>query len=236
LKLREVDAVFFDFGETLATLAPAKEELFIQAARSIGLELELETVRSAYRIVDFHNKYSSVKVKDRDAFYQHYNDQLAEALGVSSHLARLQPALTKQFSKEKKWKLFEEAPRVLNCLRQQNLPLALVANWDSNLLDLVERLGIRQEFSSIVSSQAAGVEKPDPAIFLRAVDELSLSVKTHRILYVGNEYRADVMGARAAGLTPVLVDRNGFYNHADCPRFVSLQAWLDSASEDYPVQ
>jgi putative hydrolase of the HAD superfamily len=228
LRLIEVDAVFFDFGETLATLAPSKEELFIQAARSVGLQLELETVRYAYTIVDFHNKYSSLHVSNREGFYDNYNKQLAEALGVSTHLARLQPALAAQFSKDKKWKLFDEAPQVLGRLRRQNLPLALVANWDSNLSGLVEQLGIRQEFSTIVSSQTAGVEKPDPAIFLRAVDELSLSVETDRILYVGNEYRADVIGARGAGLTPVLIDRNSLFNHADCLRFTSLLRWLDS--------
>jgi putative hydrolase of the HAD superfamily len=226
--LSEIGAVFFDFGDTLATLSPSKEELFIQAARSVGLQLELETVRSAYRIVDFHNKYSSVHVTDRDAFYRQYNEQLVEALGVSSHLARLRPVLAAQFIRDKKWKLFEETPQALGRLRRQGIPLALIANWDANLSALVNQLGIRQEFSSIVSSEVAGVEKPDPAIFRRAVDELSLSVETDRILYVGNEYRADVIGARAAGLIPVLIDRNGFYNHADCLRFTSLVDWLNS--------
>jgi len=226
--LSEVDAVFFDFGDTLATLSPSREELFTQAARSIGLQLEFETVRRAYQVVNFHHKYSSVHVSDRNDFYHHYNEQLAEALGISTHLARLQPALAVQFSKNKKWKLFAEVPQVLGRLRAQDLPLALVANWDSNLSDLVGQLGIRQEFSAIVPSQAAGVEKPDPAIFLRAVEALSLSVETDRILYVGNEYRADVIGARSAGLTPVLIDRNGCYNHADCLRFASLLDWLNS--------
>jgi putative hydrolase of the HAD superfamily len=226
LNLSNVKAVFFDFGETLATVAPSKEDLFIRAARSLGLKLEFEDVQRAYQIVDFHNKYSSVHVRDRDGFYQLYNEQLAEALGISSHLARLHPALVAQFS-NRKWQLFEETPQVLDRLRHQSLPVALVANWDSNLSDLVDQLGIRQEFLSIVSSQAAGVEKPDPAIFLRAVDELSLSVETDRILYVGNEYRADVIGARAAGLIPVLIDRSSVYKHADCLRFASLVEWLE---------
>ena len=231
LNLNNVKAVLFDFGDTLATLKPSREDLFIRAARSLGLELEFAAVQRAYQIVDFHNKYSSVRVRDRDGFYQHYNEQLAETLGISSHFASLHPALVAQFSKDKKWNLFDEAPEVLGRLRQQGLPLALVANWDSNLSALVDQLGIRQEFSAVVSSQAAGVEKPDPAIFLLAVDELSLSGETGRILYVGNEYRADVVGARAAGLTPVLIDRNGLYQHADCLRFTSLAEWLVKCSE-----
>lgn len=227
--LSEVAAIFFDFGETLATLAPTKEQLFVRAAQSIGLELELETIRRAYQIVDFNNKYSSVEVTDRDAFYHSYNEQLSEALGISSHFTKLSPALAEQFRKEKKWKLFEEVPEVLSQLQQAGLPLALVANWDSNLSSLTEELGIRQAFSTIVASQTVGVEKPDPAIFLLAVAELSLSVKSQRILYVGNEYRADVMGARAAGLAPVLIDRNRLYRHADCARFLSLVQWLENA-------
>lgn len=227
LKLSGVKAVFFDFGDTLATLSPSREERFIRAAQLGGLELELESVRRAYQIVDFHNKYSSVHVLDRDDFYRHYNEQLAEALGISSHFASLGPALAAEFRNDKKWVLFDEVPETLRRLRQQGLPLALVANWDRNLSSLTEELGIREAFSTIVSSQTAGVEKPDRAIFLRAADQLALSVKTERILYVGNEYRADVLGARGAGLTPVLIDRAGLYRQVDCLRFASLLGWLD---------
>lgn len=228
LKLREVKAVFFDFGDTLATLVPSKEELFVRAARSLGIELELETVKRAYQIVDFHNKYSSLHIRDRDSFYDKYNEQLAEALGISSHFTTLGPVLAAEFRNHKKWMLFDEVPEVLGSLRQQDLLLALVANWDRNLSLLTEELGIREAFSTVVSSQDAGVEKPDRAIFLRAADELSISVTTEQILYVGNEYRADVIGARAAGLIPVLIDRAGRYNQADCLRFASLLEWLDT--------
>lgn len=227
LKLGESAAVFFDFGDTLATLVPSKEELFARAARSIGLELELDEVRRAYQIVDFHNKYSSVHVKDREAFYLNYNRQLAEALGISGTFARLAPVLASEFANEKKWELFAEVPEALARLGQLDLPLAIVANWDSNLSTLVARLGIAQAFSAIVSSQLAGVEKPEAAIFRLAANKLSLSVENSRILYVGNEYAADVLGARAAGLTPVLIDRQRLYLHADCLRFTLLTEWID---------
>lgn len=229
IRLSEVAAIFFDFGETLATLAPAKEQLFVRAAQSIGLELELEPVRRAYQIVDFHNKYSSVEVTDRHAFYQRYNEQLSEALGISGHFTELGPALAEQFSTAKKWELFADVPDVLNHLQQTGLPVGLVANWDRDLPELVERLEIRQFFSTIVSSQEAKVEKPDPAIFKQALANLSLAVENATILYVGNEYRADVLGARAAGLTPILIDTIGAYPHADCLRFPSLIRWLASA-------
>lgn len=224
---KEVEAVFFDFGDTLATLEPSKEELFVKSARVAGLKLEVEAVRRAYQIVDFHHKYSSVHVKDRADFYYHYNKLLCEALGISSHFPRFHSELATNFQEAKQWKLFREVPEVLHNLRNQGITLALVANWDSHLTSLVEQLGIREAFSANISSEIAGVEKPDPAIFLHAAAELSLSVTTDPVLYVGNEYRADVLGARSAGLIPVLIDRKNLYPHADCLRFNSLREWLE---------
>jgi len=128
--LETAQAVFFDFGDTLASLEPSREALFVKAARSIGVELEPEAVRRAYQIVDFNNKYSSVTVTNRDAFYNNYNSQLVEALGISSHFARLGPALIEHFKREKHWTLFDDAAKSLDRLQASGRPLALVANWD----------------------------------------------------------------------------------------------------------
>jgi len=231
-KIQDAAAIFFDFGETLATLAPSKEELFIIASQSIGLELELSAVRRAYQVVDFHNKYSSIKITDRDAFYRNYNEQLAEALGISTHFASLGPALSELFRNKKNWTLFDDTARTLGRLHELGRQLAVVANWDANLPTLNEHLGIAPYFSIVIASEAGGVEKPDPAIFRLALAELSLLPLEQTVLYVGNEYRADVMGARAAGLTPVLIDRYALYPHADCHRFASLDAWLEAMTQD----
>jgi putative hydrolase of the HAD superfamily len=93
-------------------------------------------------------------------------------------------------------------------------------------------LGIATNFSCVVASQTVGVEKPDPAIFQLAILALSLRVPEQTVLYVGNEYRADVMGARAARLTPVLIDRYALYPHADCRRFVSLDELVKAIMHD----
>lgn len=232
VKLTSVDAVLFDFGETLASLKPPKEELFISAARSIGLELTFPAVQRAYQIVDFNNKYSSVTVTDRAGFYNHYNRQLAEALGISSHFAQLGPALMEHFRLEKHWSLFDDTKRALDRLQKSGLPLAVVANWDKDLPTLLDRLGIGGHFSCVVASAAAGVEKPDRRIFQLALAEITLSVPQPVVLYVGNEYRADVVGARAAGLTPVLIDRYALYPHADCHRFASLDEFIEAMTHN----
>jgi putative hydrolase of the HAD superfamily len=229
--LTDIDAVLFDCGETLVTLKPSREEIFVRAAESVGLKLEQESVRRAYQLVDFGNKYSSVNTNDRQDFYRTYNSQLCEALGISNCFDELHSVVAKLFENEKHWNLTEGAEELLIELTRRALKLGIVANWDSKLPSLAEQLGIKRYFSLIVASQDVGVEKPDPSIFRIALDELALSDSPERVLYVGNEYRADVMGSRAAGLTPVLIDRSNMYPHADCKRFRSLTEWVRDLEE-----
>jgi putative hydrolase of the HAD superfamily len=228
MNLNDISAVLFDFGDTLVTLPIQREELFVRAAESIGVALGLDAVRRAYQTVDFHKKYSSVKAQVRAQFYAEYNALLCEALGISSHYETLLPAVTREFAACPKWVLFDDVSDVLSRLRELQVPLGLVANWDSNLGDVAARLEIRDYFSVVVASQAVGCEKPDPEIFRVAAQQLELTTLPEKTLYIGNEYKADVVGARAAGLTPVLIDRNDLYPHADCLRFGSLSEWMSA--------
>ncbi|HEY6805809.1 MAG TPA: HAD family hydrolase [Pyrinomonadaceae bacterium] len=229
MNLKTFSAVLFDFGDTLVTLPIRREELFVRAAQSIGVTLSLEAVQHAYQIVDFYKKYSSVKQQVRAQFYAEYNALLCEVLGISSHYEKLLPAVTEEFANCPKWVLIDDAKEVLGKLTELQLSLGLVANWDANLGDVAARLQIKDYFKVIVASQAVGVEKPDPEIFRIAIGLLG-SVEPESVLYVGNEYKADVVGSRAAGLTPVLIDRDDLYPHADCLRFRSLGEILVKAS------
>lgn len=232
----DFSAVLFDFGDTLVTLPIPREELFTRAAQSIGLQLNIEAVRRAYQIVDFNHKYSSISIRDRAQFYRQYNERICEALGISNYFEHLLPAVTNEFSRNRGWVLFNDSETILKILSLHKVTLGIVANWDSNLPDVVARLGIRDFFSTIVASHSAGSEKPDPAIFRIALEELSLTNCSEKVLYVGNEYKADVIGSRSAGLVPVLIDRVDHYEHADCLRFGSLLEWLSSLDLSKPIE
>ena len=226
--LENVNAILFDCGETLVTLQPSREDIFVRAANSIGMKLEPETVRRAYQVVDFGTKYSSVNTHDREDFYHTYNSRLCDALGISGCFEKLAPALVTQFQKDTRWTLIEGAKELLARIASRDMTLGIVANWDSKLSALIETLGIKNNFKLIIASEDVGVEKPDPQIFRIALERLSLSHAPNAVLYVGNEYRADVIGARAAGLTPVLIDRANLYPHADCLRFTSLGEFYEA--------
>ena len=79
---------------------------------------------------------------------------------------------------------------------------------------MLRELGLARHLQLVLDSHIEGVEKPDPEIFRRALARLSLSAP--RTVYVGDIYSIDALGARAAGLTPVLLDPLGGYADADC--------------------
>ncbi len=54
---------------------------------------------------------------------------------------------------------------------------------------------------------ALGLRKPDPRAFLTACERLD--VPPGSVVSVGDEFEVDVLGARAAGLAAVLLDRDG---------------------------
>ena len=102
---------------------------------------------------------------------------------------------------------YPEVPDVLRRLRAGGARLAVVSNWDVSLHDVLVRIGLSQLVETVLTSAELGVAKPDPAIFRAALERLSAAPED--ALHVGDSLEADVHGARAAGVEPVLVARDG---------------------------
>jgi putative hydrolase of the HAD superfamily len=106
-----------------------------------------------------------------------------------------------------------DAAAVLRALRAAGLGTGVVSNNDGRARAQVEALGIAGLFDVVVDSADAGVRKPDPRIFAPAL--AALRIAPAACLYVGDAYAHDVVGARAAGLVPVLYDPLGLRPHGD---------------------
>jgi putative hydrolase of the HAD superfamily len=103
--------------------------------------------------------------------------------------------------------------------------LAVVSNANGTVDTLFRRLGLLRHFAAVIDSAVEGIEKPDPRLFRLALERVSADADT--ALHVGDMYHVDVVGARAAGLRVVLLDSDGLYPDADCPRVPSLLALAD---------
>jgi putative hydrolase of the HAD superfamily len=102
---------------------------------------------------------------------------------------------------------------------------------ESELLQVGPGIGV--EVDCVIDSGAVGVAKPDRRIFQLALD--AMSIESQDAWYLGDMPGIDVVGARAAGLFPIVMDPYEFHLDADYARVVSL-AELASIVEASPAR
>src|SRR5262249_21112001 len=87
----------------------------------------------------------------------------------------------------------------------------------------VERIlgenGFGSLLATVIDSNRVGVSKPDPAIFALAVGELGC--RPEEVLYVGDSFDKDVVGARGAGLRSAWLTST-----RTCPDPALVDVWL----------
>jgi putative hydrolase of the HAD superfamily len=111
---------------------------------------------------------------------------------------------------------------MLGELRAAGLAVGVVSNSDGRVESLLAAAGLRPFLDFVIDSGSVGVEKPDPRIFALACERAG--VPPQHALHVGDVYEVDVLGARAAGVTPVLFDPDDLVPDADCARISDLAA------------
>lgn len=119
------------------------------------------------------------------------------------------------FGRAESWLLYPETLDVLKALKGKGLELGIISNFDSRLFGVLRGLGIEEFFDTVTISSLAHAAKPSGRIFKQALDKHA--VEPTDALHVGDSYKDDVEGARRAGLTGVLLARDGEPPARDAP-------------------
>ncbi|KAA1251992.1 HAD family hydrolase [Mycobacterium simiae] len=215
-------AVVFDCAGTLLRLDPSPEQIFQDAAGELGLDIALLEITRAYEVVNFAMQMKSSELTSKakkDAYYAAFNRALCTVLGIDRSFDRLHPLLLSRFTARRRWVAFDDAAPALTAVGA-HVDVHALANWDKHLEDVLVRAGLRHLVGDAASSELLGAEKPARACFDAFLDRNGLDAD--QVVYVGNEYVADVVGAREAGLKPILVDRDDRLPYADCLRVQNL--------------
>ncbi len=126
---------------------------------------------------------------------------LPDAVGESLSLEQVTEAMLGAL----RFRAYPEAAGVLRALRARGLRLIVASNWDVSLPAVLDATGLADLLDGVLTSAAVGAPKPGGAIFGAA---LALAGATpHEAVHVGDSPAQDVLGARAAGIEPVLLDR-----------------------------
>ncbi len=209
-----VKAVFFDFYKTLCVWGQPLKPSLQKIAERYGFEIDGERYTIARQ-----NLYADASGSDpaehtlfgtMQKIIESYYDFIKE-LGAKEHIEQITWELLQSehsLFAASAATLYDDALPTLQHLRDSGFKLAIVSNWDTPLDPLTERLGIADYFDIIVASHDARVlsAKPDSHIFNYTLAALEISAG--EAVHIGDTYEADIIGAKNAGIRPILIDRD----------------------------
>ena len=219
-----IETIIFDLDGTLRHSIPSADDVQFRIANQIGAvdnpELQIMGVRWAH----YYWAQSSAMAEDLDRygdwtedFWVNYGIRYLMALTVSEAQAtNLAPQMIAQMNAEYSPdnRVYPCVHETLRTLKDTGLTLGLVSNRSKPCQEECEELGLLGYFKFAYVAAEVDAWKPNPRIFDRAL-EISGS-SPERIVYVGDNYYADIVGARNAGLQPVLLDEKGVFPEARC--------------------
>jgi len=114
------------------------------------------------------------------------------------------------FPEEADEKLYPEVRSVLETLREEGITLAVLSNRliDSSLKSL-EKHDIRGYFQSVIGPQIAGAPKGKLSLEMWRYALNRVGAGPNEVLHIDNDYETGIMGAKKAGIRPILLDRKG---------------------------
>jgi len=230
-----IKAILFDFDGTLRHHLPSGGEVFTDFVVSQGISITEEDRRRAARWEHYyfanspeiqadHKKFNG---EEADFWFNFAHRRLA-ALGCPPNLIlELGPKASDYMQDHYKPAVSvpEETHTVIPELRGFGFTLGVVSNRDNPYQEEIDSLGMKDYFHFSLAGGEVNSWKPDAGIFYAALERAGTVAQ--QTIYIGDNYFADVIGARRAGLQPVLYDPKGLFQEPGCPVITSFEDLTD---------
>lgn len=219
-----IKAIFFDLDGTLRHNVPSGGDIFNDYVRTLDVSFTEEDRLRSLRwemqywanSPDLLNDIKAHQGED-EKFWIAYSHRRLLALGLSpEQTGELAPKVSTYMGESYKPGSIvpEDARRVLPALKEAGYLLAVISNRNTPFQDELESHGIAEFFRFSLAGGEVSAFKPEPEIFAHALQRGGVTAP--ETIYVGDNYYADVVGSRRAGLQPVLYDPTGLFPDADC--------------------
>lgn len=222
--INPIKAIFFDLDGTLRHSVPEGGEVFSAYVAALGLRVNHEDRMRAARW-EYLYWASSADLRDdllahssdTENFWIEYSRRRLIALGVSPQQAvELAPKVSKHMGEEYRPESIVPADvrRTLPLLKQVGYSMAVVSNRDKPFQTLLDSHNLSEFFTYALAAGEVDSYKPEPGVFVHALKHMNVTAP--ETVYVGDNYYADIVGARRAGLQAVLYDPHFIFPDADC--------------------
>ena len=198
--MKSIETYLFDFDGTLVDSHDSLVEVFHGAYASVGVDVPEGYVLRLMRIPLIQG-YEELGAPMADEAMKVFEKNIRALLDAEFVLR-----LTKSY---------EDVLPALNKLKAKGKQLGIVtSNNVKHVKDVLGFLNIDEKmFDVIIGNDDTKKHKPNPEPIYKAMEILSLTDKS-KICYVGDALD-DKKAALNAGVTPVLVDREGIYGDED---------------------
>ena len=200
------EIVFFDLGDTLVRAEPSWAAVYVSALSQHGIDIDEAALAAAMAATPWAVDGPFETTEEASyARLRALDEAILARLGHSGLPDAVFRTLDDLFQRPSAWRVFPDVVPGLRGLRAAGIRTGLISNWGWTAPVLLRALGLADLLEVVVVSARAGWHKPDPGIFRRGLEEAG--VTADRAVHVGDSFTNDVVGARGAGLRPVLIDR-----------------------------
>lgn len=232
-----IQAVFFDVGFTLVETSPSIPVIVRGIMERRGTPVALECLQKSYPRAETHfgelTRAAPGTWGDEAEIAQMWRRYFVELLrpcfGAKGEKALEGAAadIQVEFDQAIHYALYPDVEPTLAALRERGMKLGVVSDWGIALGMIMRQLGLTEYFDFAVISATARRAKPDPELYRLALDRAD--VVADYAIHVGDSYVRDVLGARALGIHPILIDRLRMLQPSvvDCPLVYDLYEVLD---------
>ncbi|XP_073414404.1 haloacid dehalogenase-like hydrolase domain-containing protein 3 [Dendrobates tinctorius] len=202
----------WDVKDTLLRMRLPVGQQYQAEARSRGLQVDSATLESSFRQV-YGNQcrlfpnYGRSQGMTSHQWWLDVVSQTFRFAGVQDEkfLRPLSEKLFQDFSTAKYWEVLPGAREALIGCSELGLKMAVISNFDRRLDDILRQVELDRHFDFVLTSESAGVAKPDVGIFHKA---LKLGdVVPHQVAHVGDDFVNDYTAAREAGMVSFLLQK-----------------------------
>ncbi|NJK28366.1 MAG: HAD family hydrolase [Coleofasciculaceae cyanobacterium SM2_3_26] len=208
--------IFLDAVGTLFGIRGSVGELYGNIARQFGVEVSTPVLNHAF-VKSFQ---ATPPLAFPDAApdriqaleYEWWNEvaqqtfQRAGVLEQFKSFRRFFTHLYDYFATAEPWIVYEDTAEFLEELQKMDVDLGVLSNFDSRIYQVLETLKLADFFQTVTISSEVGAAKPDPKIFAAALAKHRC--EPSQAWHVGDSFREDYEGARAAGLRGIWLRRS----------------------------
>lgn len=222
-----IKAVYFDAAGTLIKPARKVGESYSVIGEKYGIRVDAGDLAIRFRLCFDSAPHlafpgaaaGELQQLERD-WWKALVQRIFEPFGPLDHFDDYFAELFDYFAKPNAWALYPEVLDTLATLRKRGVTLAVISNFDSRLMQILDGLGIGSSFADVFVSSGVGYAKPDRRIFDNALNHHD--IRAENAIHVGDSEINDLLGARGAGLKGLLIDRDSVGAHP-ADRLHSLQ-------------